>query len=737
MKNFFLLIFLSSILAAQNRTIDQKVDSLISLMTLEEKIGQTVQYSGGKVTGTKTARPRNEHLDLIRKGKVGSFLNVFGAATTAEIQKIAVEESRLKIPLLFGMDILHGFKTIFPVPIAEASSWDPEIVKLSASLQAEEASSAGIHWTFSPMVDIARDPRWGRIVEGSGEDPYLGSLMAEARVRGYQGNDLSDPNTILACAKHFAAYGGAEGGRDYNTVDISERTLREIYLPPFKKAVEAGVGTLMSSFNEINGIPSSANPQLLNRILRKEWNFDGFVVSDWNSIGELIQHGIAVDLKDAAKLAFNSGVDIDMESDAYFDFLKTLIEEGVIPEESLNQSVKRIIKIKFRLGLFDDPFKYSNSEREIKTALNEKIIKTSREVAKRSIVLLKNKNGILPLSKNIKKIAVIGPLANSKDDPLGPWKAEGDSSNVISIFEGIKNKLGNSAEIFYEPGCSINGKSRGGFEKARSIADQSEMLILCVGESRQMSGEARNRTNLDLPGIQEDLVKEMHKSGKPVIVVLINGRPLSINWISENVDAILEAWFPGIQTGNAVADVLFGDYNPSAKLPVTIPRSVGQIPIYYNHKNTGRPYNPDSFYTSGYIDSGITPLYPFGFGLSYTTFNYGKIKTDKMRMAIGDSLRVNIDITNSGKYDGEEVVQLYIRDMVASVTRPVKELKDFRKVFIRSGEVARVEFVLSSDQFKFYDADMNYAVEPGKFKIFIGPDSVNLEETEIEVFRNN
>ncbi|HOI28366.1 MAG TPA: beta-glucosidase BglX [Melioribacteraceae bacterium] len=737
MKKIYLIIFLSSMLAAQNRTVDQRVDSLLSLMTLEEKIGQTVQYSGGKVTGTKSARPRNEHIELIRKGKVGSFLNVFGANTTAEIQRIAIEESRLKIPLLFGMDIIHGYKTIFPVPIAEASSWDPELVKLSASLQAEEASSAGIHWTFSPMVDIARDPRWGRVVEGSGEDPFLGSVMAEHRVYGYQGNNLEDPKTIVACAKHFAAYGGAEGGRDYNTVDISERTLMEIYLPPFKKAVEAGVGTLMSSFNEINGIPSSANPLLLNRILRDKWNFNGFVVSDWNSIGELIQHGIAADLKGAAGLALNSGVDMDMESDAYFDYLKSLIEEGVVSEETLNQSVIRILKIKFRLGLFDEPFKYCSSERESNTVLNEKMIETAREVAKRSIVLLKNRNGLLPLSKKINKIAIIGPLADSKDNLLGPWKAEGDSSNVISILDGVKNKLANSAQIFYEKGCSINGESRNGFELARSAADQSDFVILCVGESRQMSGEARNRTNIDLPGIQEDLVKEMHKSGKPVIVVLINGRPLSINWISENVDAILEAWFPGIQTGNAIADVLFGDYNPSAKLPVTIPRSVGQIPIYYNHKNTGRPYNPDSFYTSGYIDSGITPLYPFGFGLSYTSFNYGKIKTDKIRMAIGDSLRVNIDITNSGKYDGEEVVQLYIRDMVGSVTRPVKELKDFRKVFIRSGEVARVEFVLSSDQFKFYDADMNYVVEPGKFKIFIGPDSVNLEETEIEVFRGN
>ncbi len=732
MKKIIVFIFYSTLLFSQTKSIEERIDSVLSLMSIKEKAGQLVQFSGDKLTGAKTSRPKEEHIDLVRQGMIGSFLNVFGAEITRKIQKVAIEESRLKIPLIFGLDVIHGFKTTFPVPIAEASSWDPELVKLSARMQAEEASSAGVHWTFSPMVDIARDPRWGRIVEGSGEDPYLGSLMSAARVKGYQGENLSDEKTIVACAKHYAAYGGAEGGRDYNTVDISERTLRDVYLPPFKSAVDAGVGTLMSSFNEIGGIPSSANKFLLSHILKNDWSFDGFVVSDWNSIGELINHGIATDSKHAAELGMNAGVDMDMEANAYINYLEELVNENKISIESLNNSVRRVLRIKFRLGLFDDPFKYCNTEREASTILNERIKKSALEVAKRSIVLLKNKN-ILPLSKNLKRIAVIGPLANAKDEPLGPWKQEGDSSDVVTVLDGIKNKLASSTEILYERGCTINSTTRERFTNAVSIASKSDLIILCLGESRQMSGEARNRLSLDLPGIQEELVKEIHKTGKPIVVVLMNGRPLTINWINDNVDGILETWFLGIQAGNAIADVLFGDYNPSGKLPVTFPRYVGQVPIYYNHKNTGRPFNPENNYTSKYIDGENSPLYPFGYGLSYSTFVYKNLKLDKKIIKIGESIEISVDVLNTGKYDGEEVVQLYIRDLAASVTRPVLELKDFKKVFIKTGESQKINFTLSTDKLKFYDINMNYVAEPGKFRVLIGTNSVDLLESEFEV----
>lgn len=732
MKKIIVFIFYSTLLFSQTKSIEERIDSVLSLMSIKEKVGQLVQFSGDKLTGAKTSRPKEEHIDLVRQGMIGSFLNVFGAEITRKIQKVAIEESRLKIPLIFGLDVIHGFKTTFPVPIAEASSWDPELVKLSARMQAEEASSAGVHWTFSPMVDIARDPRWGRIVEGSGEDPYLGSLMSAARVKGYQGENLSDEKTIVACAKHYAAYGGAEGGRDYNTVDISERTLRDVYLPPFKSAVDAGVGTLMSSFNEIGGIPSSANKFLLSHILKNDWSFDGFVVSDWNSIGELINHGIATDSKHAAELGMNAGVDMDMEANAYINYLEELVKENKISIESLNNSVRRVLRIKFRLGLFDDPFKYCNTEREASTILNERIKKSALEVAKRSIVLLKNKN-ILPLSKNLKRIAVIGPLANAKDEPLGPWKQEGDSSDVVTVLDGIKNKLASSTEILYERGCTINSTTRERFTNAVSIASKSDLIILCLGESRQMSGEARNRLSLDLPGIQEELVKEIHKTGKPIVVVLMNGRPLTINWINDNVDGILETWFLGIQAGNAIADVLFGDYNPSGKLPVTFPRYVGQVPIYYNHKNTGRPFNPENNYTSKYIDGENSPLYPFGYGLSYSTFVYKNLKLDKKIIKIGESIEISVDVLNTGKYDGEEVVQLYIRDLAASVTRPVLELKDFKKVFIKTGESQKINFTLSTDKLKFYDINMNYVAEPGKFRVLIGTNSVDLLESEFEV----
>ncbi len=734
MKKYLLLFFAFSSLFAQKKTIDQRVDSVLALMNLDEKVGQLVQYTGGFDTGTRTASPKQGQIELIRSGKLGSLLNIFGAQQTRKVQKIAVEESRLKIPMLFGLDVIHGFRTTFPVPIAEASSWDPKLVEKSARMQAIEASSAGIHWTFNPMVDIARDPRWGRIVEGSGEDPFLGSVMAASRVKGYQGDDLAAANSIAACAKHFAAYGAAEGGRDYNTVELTERTLREVYLRPFKSALDAGAATFMVSFNEIGGVPSSANPFLLKKILRDEWKFDGFVVSDWNSIGELVPHGIAKDLKEAARLGINTGVDIDMEANAYHRHLADLVNENKVSIRDLDESVRRVLKIKFRLGLFDDPYKYCSADREKKTIRNEEMIKATREAAKRSAVLLKNENHLLPLKKDLKRIAVIGPLANSKVDPLGPWNQQGDSADVVTVVEGIKNKINGKAEIIYSKGCTIDGKSKNGFNDAVAAAEKSEIVILCLGESLTMSGEARSRASLDLPGVQNELAELLQKTGKPIIAVLMNGRPLTINYLAENIPAILETWFLGNESGNAIADILFGDYNPSGKLPVTFPKSVGQVPLYYNHKNTGRPNNPaHQMYTTSYTDFTNAPLYPFGFGLSYTTFEYSNLSLSKNKISKEESIIASIDVKNTGDLEGEEIVQLYVRDLVGSVTRPVKELKDFKKIYLKPGELKHLEFVISPDKLKFYDINMNFTVEPGDFKLFIGTNSVDLKEAAFSV----
>jgi len=734
---FFFLIFLGctpkNLLAQNVKTIEQRIDSVLSLMTQEEKIGQLVQFTGDWDTGTHSTEPKAGKKELLIEGKISSFLNIFGADVTRGLQKIAVEKSRLKIPLIFGLDVIHGFRTTFPVPIAEASTWEPALVEKSARMQAIEVSSSGINWTFNPMVDIARDPRWGRIVEGSGEDPFLGSKMAVARVKGYQGNDLSANNTIAACIKHFAGYGGAEGGRDYNTVDVSERTFREVYLRPFKAAVDAGAATLMASFNEIGGVPSSANQQLLTKILRDEWKFDGFVVSDWNSIGELIPHGVAKDLKQAAELALNAGLDMDMESNAYTKNLSELLAEGKVSTKTLDESVRRILRIKFRLGLFDDPFKYCDAEKEKKTILNQEMKNATYEVGKKAIVLLKNENGFLPLDKTEKKLAVIGPLANSTIDPLGPWNQQGDAKDVVSVLQGIKNKLNSNGKILYEEGCSISGKEKSGFAAAVNAAQNADVVVLVLGESADMSGEARLRATLDLPGVQEELAKEIYKTGKPIVAVLMNGRPLTVKWLNDNATAILETWFLGIRAGDAIADVLFGDVNPSGKLPVTFPRYVGQSPIYYNHKNTGRPYDPKNNYTSYYADFENTPLYPFGYGLSYTKFVYNNLKLSAKKIAKTESLKISVEVKNTGLYNGEEVVQLYIRDMVGSVTRPVKELKGFQKIFLKKDEVKKVEFELTEDDLKFYNLDMNFVSEPGTFKVFVGTNSAEYLEEEFEV----
>ncbi len=722
------------------KLIDQRVDSVLTLMTLDEKIGQLNQLSYGSGWGpTVKATIKDEYINSIREGKVGSFLNASGAELTKELQRIAVEESRLKIPLIFGLDVIHGFRATFPVPLAEASSWNPELVKLSAHYQALEASSAGLHWTFSPMVDIARDPRWGRIMEGSGEDPYLGSIMAKARVEGYQG-DLSNQN-IIACPKHFAAYGGAEGGRDYNTVDISEVTFRDVYLRPFKAAFDAGALTTMASFNEIAGIPSSANKHLLTEILRNEWNFKGFVVSDWNSIGELIPHGVAENLKDAGNLAINSGLDMDMESRAYITHLSELVKENKISEEIINQSVRKILRVKFLLRLFDNPYAYCDVDREKNIIMSKEIQDAALKIAQESIVLLKNENNILPLRKDIKTITIIGPLANDNKNPLGGWSAFGNSQDVVNVMDGIKSKIPNT-KILFSKGCEIESNSKDGFNDAITKSKQSDVVILVMGEGRDMSGEANNRTSLNLPGVQEDLVKEIHKTGKPIVLVLMNGRPLSIEWIDKNIPAIVETWFLGIKSGEAIADVLFGDVNPSGKLPATFPRTVGQVPIHYNHKNSGRPPSIMNHFSSKYLDVAFTPLYSFGYGLSYTNFEYNNLKVKTNKITINDTLTVSLQIKNTGNYDGKEVVQLYVQDLVGSITRPVKELKGFQKIFFKKGESKTVEFKITKDDLAFWTwesnptligKDVKYTAEPGKFKIFVGTNSDKVIEAEFEL----
>lgn len=734
----FLVFFSLSVFLSAQENYEAEIEELLSKMTLDEKVAQLVQVVG----------INEEKEKLIRDSKVGSVLigTRMGPEEANRIQKVAVEETRLGIPLLFANDIIHGYHTTFPIPLAEASSWNPELVKLACEIAAFEAASEGTHWTYAPMVDICRDPRWGRITEGSGEDPYLGSVMSSARVNGFQGNDLKDKTTIAACSKHYVAYGGAEGGRDYNTADISERTLREVYLPPFHATVNTGAASIMSAFNDLNGIPASGNYFTLTEILRNEWKWDGVVISDYNSVGELIKHRFAEDKKEAALKGFTAGVDIDMvgdtiDGDVYSPYLKNLVNDGLISIEQINKSVRNVLRMKFKLGLFDNPYtdiefyQNNNLEKSYKDSI-------ALQIAKESIVLLKNvghpglggKNNILPLTKSINSIALIGPLADNQEDLLGSWAAAGKPENVVTLLQGLKNLLSDNVKINYAKGCDINDTDTSGFKEAVRIADESDVIILVVGEEREMTGEAASRTDLNIPGVQEELVKRIHSLGKPVVVVLMNGRPLTINWISENIPAIVEAWFLGDQTGNAIARVLFGDYNPSGKLPITFPRSTGQIPVYYYQKHTGRPFDAEDKYTSKYLDSPNTPLYPFGYGLSYTTFNYKNIKADKTRINKNDFVTVSVDVTNTGELQGEEVVQLYIQDEFASVTRPVKELKGFQKIYLEPGEIKTVKFRITSDMLSFLNKDLKPVIEPGKFNVMIGGNSIDLISISFEVY---
>src|SRR5689334_23133121 len=701
--------------------VEQKIEALLARMTLEEKLGQ-LQQLDGEANGNY----RPEHLDLVRKGMLGSTLNVRGAQRTNELQRIAVEQSRLKIPVLFGFDVIHGYRTIFPVPLGEASSWDPPVAERSASIAAAEARAAGVHWTFAPMVDIARDARWGRIVEGSGEDPYLGAAMARARVRGFQGNDYSGSDKVLACAKHWVAYGAAEGGRDYNTTDMSERTLREIYFPPFKAAVDEGVGTLMSAFNDLNGVPASANPFTLTTVLRSEWKFDGFVVSDYTSVQELIQHGLAANEADAAQLALNAGVDMEMVSRLYSQNGPQLLRSGKLSEARIDEAVRRVLRMKFRLGLFDRP--YADETRERSVILSQANVSAARETAARSIVLLKNEQETLPLPKNLKSIVVVGPLADDQVDMLGPWSGDGNGADVVTLLSGIKQKVSPGTKVIYAKGGEIDSDSTQGFDEAVRAARDADAVIVAVGESAAMSGEASSRSSLDLPGRQLDLVKAVQATAKRVIVVLMNGRPLTINWIAGNSPAILETWFAGTQAGNAIADVLFGDVNPGGKLPVTFPRSVGQEPLYYNHMNTGRPPDANNKYTSKYLDLPWTPLFPFGYGLSYTQFRLSNLQLSAPRIRPDGRITVSVEIENVGRLAGDEVVQLYIRDVAGSVTHPVRELKGFQRVTLRPGEKRRLEFLLAPEQLGSYNREMRFVVEPGEFKVMVGNSSADPHE---------
>jgi beta-glucosidase len=733
-SGFFLLFSTFSSLAtfAQQKTIDQKVDSVLSLMTLDEKMGQLNQYSSD-FASTGPITKEGDKQNQIRAGKIGSFLNVIGAARNRSLQEIAMQ-SRLRIPLLMGQDVIHGIRTIFPIPLAEAASWDLTLLEQSARIAATEAAAAGIHWTFAPMVDIARDPRWGRVMEGAGEDPFLGSMIARARVKGFQGKGLGKVDAIMACAKHFAAYGAAVGGRDYNSVDMSLRQLYEVYLPPFKAAAEAGVATFMNAFNDLNGVPATGNHYLQRKVLKQDWKFKGFVVSDWGSIGEMINHGFAIDNKDAAHKAIIAGSDMDMESRSYISHLGNLVREGKVPVATIDDAVRRVLRKKFEMGLFEDPFRFCDTAREQRVWSNPTHRVVAREIARKSIVLLKNESPkgsstpLLPLQKTSnKKIALIGPFIKAVGEHNGFWSYSwpDDSLRMVTIWQGLQSKLGKVNQLLYAQGCSVQQMDTTGFAEARKVALQSDVIVLSVGEAHDMSGEAKSKSSIRLPGVQELLVKEMVSTGKPVVVLISAGRPLVFNWISENVPAILYTWWLGTEAGNAIADVLVGDYNPAGKLPMTFPRNEGQIPIYYNYYSTGRPFKSenDFTYVTAYIDLPNTPQYPFGYGLSYTQFSYDSIRLSSKELKIGQQLEAKIRVTNTGSLAGEEVVQLYVQDETSSLVRPVRELKGFQKISLQPGESKELVFRVGDAELAYYNEQLEYKSEPGVFHIYLGGDS--------------
>lgn len=748
----FLLIFFASmaIVNAQTQKMNTFVTGLMAKMTLEEKIGQlNLPVSGDITTGQASS---SDIAKKIKEGKVGGLFNIKSVEKIREIQKIAVENSRLKIPLIFGMDVIHGYQTVFPIPLGLSCTWDMQAIELSARIAAIEASADGICWTYSPMVDIARDPRWGRIAEGSGEDAYLGSQIAKAMVKGYQGSDLSKDNTIMSCVKHFALYGAAEAGRDYNTTDMSRIRMYNEYLPPYKAAVDAGVGSVMSSFNEIDGIPATGNKWLLTDVLRKQWGFNGFVVSDYTSVNEMIDHGMG-DLQTVSALSLRAGLDMDMVGEGFLTTLKKSLQEGKVTQAQIDAACRRILEAKYKLGLFDDPYRYCNAQRaqsEIYTDANRK---AARTIAAQSFVLLKNQGNVLPLKKN-GTVALIGPLADAKENMPGTWSVAADFSKAVSLLAGLQQTVGSNVKILHAKGANLhedslieqratmfgkpikrdNRPAEVILKEALDIANQSDVIIAAVGEGSEMTGEASSVTSLELPKVQRDLLDALVKTGKPVVMVLFTGRPLALKWEQQNVPAILNVWFAGSEAGYAVSDVLFGDVNPSGKLSTTFPQNIGQVPIYYNHKNTGRPLGEGKWFSkfrSNYIDVSNDPLYPFGYGLSYTDFKYGDLKLSGTSLKGNQTLTASIDLTNAGKYDGAEVVQLYIRDLVGSVTRPVKELKGFQKVMLKAGETKTITFRITTEDLKFYNSDLKYDWESGEFMIMIGGNSRDVKSMKI------
>ena len=738
----FLVLFIIPESGAQDTKMNTFISTLMKKMTTDEKIGQlNLTTAGGFVTGTAV----NQNVQQkIRSGQIGGVLNSFSVASMKAVQEIAVKESPNQIPILFGMDVIHGFRTIFPIPLAMSCSWDPTRIEQAARIAAREATANGICWTYSPMVDIARDPRWGRIAEGAGEDPWLGSQIAKALVRGYQGDDLTKNNTMMACVKHFALYGAAEAGRDYNTVDMSRVTMYNDYLPPYKAAVDAGAGSVMTSFNVVDGIPATGNRWLLTTLLRNQWGFKGFVVTDYTAINEMIMHGMG-NLQEVSALALKAGTDMDMVGEGFLTTLKKSLSAGKVTIQDIDLACRRVLEAKYKLGLFDDPFRYLNEERTKNELMTPANIKAARELAARSMVLLKNDKQVLPLKKS-GTIAVIGPLAESKGDMLGTWAMGGDMRTISSVVEGIKNAGGSTVTVLSAKGCvfsdnsvlagttsplgisqtqtTSSGKTNEELlNDAVETANKADVVVAVLGEPAAWSGEASSRSDIGIPAVQQNLLKALITTAKPVVLVLINGRPLTLTWEDASASTILEAWAGGTEAGNAIADVLFGDYNPSGKLTTTFPRSVGQIPLYYNHKNTGRPMDPKNKFTSKYIDISNDPLYPFGFGLSYTTFEYGDIMLNKTEIKGNETLTATIKVTNTGKYAGEDVVQLYIQDPVASISRPVKELKNFSKIMLQPGESKEVSINVTTTDLKFYNSDLKFDWEPGEFIIYVGPNS--------------
>jgi beta-glucosidase len=754
MKKLVMLLWLIALIfkaQAQDAKMDAFIKNLMSKMTVEEKIGQlNLTTAGGFSTGSAVNEQVQQKLKL---GQIGGMLNGFSLASMRASQQIAVKESPNHIPVLFGMDVIHGYRTIFPIPLAMSCLWDMSLVERSARIAAQEATANGIAWTYSPMVDIARDPRWGRIAEGAGEDPWLGSQIAAAYVKGYQGNDLSLNNTMMACVKHFALYGAAEAGRDYNTVDMSRLTMYNDYLPPYKAAIDAGAGSAMTSFNVVDGIPATGNHWLLTELLRDLWGFKGFVVTDYTATNEMINHGMG-DIQTVSALALKAGTDMDMVGEGFLTTLKKSLEEGKVKMEDIDLACKRVLEAKYKLGLFDDPYRYMNEERAKAETLTPENLKVAREVASRTMVLLKNSRQILPLKKS-GTIAVIGPLANSKGDMLGTWAMGGDPARISTVVDGIKNIGGNSVNVLYAKGSEFTDnpqlaransplgmQGNKGSKELVQTADQllkealetagtADVVVAVLGEPSSWSGEASSLIDIGLQKVQLDLLKALINTGKPVVLVLINGRPMTLGWENDNVSAILEAWAGGTEAGNAVATVLFGDYNPSGKLTTTFPLNVGQIPIYYNHKNTGRPYDPDNKFTSKYLDGTNEPLYPFGYGLSYTSFSYSDIKLSKTQLQGDEKLTASVMLTNTGSLAGEEVVQLYIQDPAASISRPVKELKNFRKVLLQPGEKKEISIDVTTNDLKFYNSELRYDWEPGDFIIYMGTNSKDVKSARI------